>query len=207
MHLLLTDRLVCPRCGPAFGLILRADRLEERRVLEGGLGCPNCRATYPVSGGVGDLRPPPRSSPDAADLDLPGVDEERLEVVHALLGVVQGPGHLLLTGTAARFAPGLARRIPEVEAVTVHPAADAWEETAGVSRLRVGPVLPFSPRTFRGVLLERPGGREPLREAARLLGGEGRVVVLEADGETAGHLMAAGLTVQLDDQGVVVAGR
>lgn len=207
MHLLLTDRLVCPRCGPAFGLILRADRLENRRVLEGGLGCPNCRETYPVSGGVGDLRPPPRGPADAGDEAPPDAAEERLDVVHALLGVVEGPGHLLLQGTTARFAPGLVRRIPHIEVVTTHPAAVRREETPGVSRLRTGPVLPFSPRTFRGVLLERPEGRETLREAARLLGTEGRVVVLEADGDTAGHLMAAGLTVRLDDQGVVVAGR
>lgn len=207
MHLLLTDRLVCPRCGPAFGLILRADRLEDRRVLEGGLGCPNCREMYPVSRGTGDLRPPPRTPDDPAEASLPEATEERLEVVHALLGVVEGPGHLLLRGAAARFAPGLVRRIRDIEVVTTHPALVRLDEMAGVSRLRTGPVLPFSPRSFRGVLLESARGREDLREAARLLAGEGRVVVLEADGDTAGHLMAAGLTVRLDDQGVVVAGR
>ena len=61
MHLLLTDRLTCPRCGPEFGLVLLADRLEDRRVLEGALGCPNCRDRYPVRDGFGDLRPPPRT--------------------------------------------------------------------------------------------------------------------------------------------------
>lgn len=60
MHLLVTDRLSCPRCGPTFGLILLADDLRDRRVLEGALGCANCRERYPVRGGFGDLRPPPR---------------------------------------------------------------------------------------------------------------------------------------------------
>ena len=38
MHILLTDLLFCPRCGPQHGLILLANRLEERRVLDGWLG-------------------------------------------------------------------------------------------------------------------------------------------------------------------------
>ena len=56
MHLLLTDRLTCPRCGPSFGLILLADRMNDRRVVDGVLGCPNCRDGFPVRDGFGDLR-------------------------------------------------------------------------------------------------------------------------------------------------------
>lgn len=51
MHLLLTDILSCPRCGPEFGLILLADRIEARRVLAGILGCANCRSKYPIREG------------------------------------------------------------------------------------------------------------------------------------------------------------
>lgn len=60
MHLLLTDRLTCPRCGPTFGLILLADRMDERRVVAGSLGCPNCRDRFRVADGFADLRAPPR---------------------------------------------------------------------------------------------------------------------------------------------------
>ena len=49
MHILLTDVVTCPRCGPEFGLILLADRFEERRVMQGRLGCPNCREEYEPS--------------------------------------------------------------------------------------------------------------------------------------------------------------
>lgn len=56
MHILLTDILACPRCGPEFGLVLLADRVEDRRVLEGRLGCPNCREQYPIAGGGVDAR-------------------------------------------------------------------------------------------------------------------------------------------------------
>ena len=61
MNVLLVDYLACPRCGPAFGLVLVAREVEERRVRTGLLGCPNCRDEFPVEDGFGDLRPPPRS--------------------------------------------------------------------------------------------------------------------------------------------------
>lgn len=53
MHILLTDILTCPRCGPEFGLILLADELRDRRVHEGTLGCANCRGRWPVRRGFG----------------------------------------------------------------------------------------------------------------------------------------------------------
>ena len=61
MNVALTDHLVCPRCGPPFGLVLLARDVRDRRVREGEFGCPNCRDRFPVEGGFGDLRPPPRA--------------------------------------------------------------------------------------------------------------------------------------------------
>ena len=58
MHIVLTDVLTCPRCGPSFPLILLANRVENRRVLDGVLGCANCREKYPVQDGLGKLRVP-----------------------------------------------------------------------------------------------------------------------------------------------------
>jgi len=90
MHILLTNILSCPRCGPEFGLVLLADRVEDRRVVEGRLGCPNCREQYPVARGVLDARlpadrpaPPPAAagteSPEAA---LPGDDTPSPDAAH-----------------------------------------------------------------------------------------------------------------------------
>ncbi|HSG46852.1 MAG TPA: hypothetical protein VLA43_03440, partial [Longimicrobiales bacterium] len=149
MHILMTDRLTCPRCGPAFGLILRSDRLVDRRTLDGGLGCPNCREVYPITAGAGDLRPPPRGPVPPATLEEPVFRD--VEVAHALLGVVEGPGELALLGEAARFAPALAERIPDLELAAVHPATFLWEEAPGISRMVAGPRLPFADRKFRGV--------------------------------------------------------
>lgn len=70
MHILLTDVLTCPNCGPEFGLILLADRVENRRVLEGTLGCANCRERYGIDEGFADLRPSEAhrgAAPDSKD--------------------------------------------------------------------------------------------------------------------------------------------
>ena len=67
MNVALTDHLVCPRCGPPFGLILLAHEVRDRRVRRGEFGCANCRDRFPVEDGFGDLRPPPRGAgPDGA---------------------------------------------------------------------------------------------------------------------------------------------
>ncbi|MBW3533907.1 MAG: hypothetical protein KY453_01605 [Gemmatimonadetes bacterium] len=121
MNVLLTDRLSCPRCGPEFGLILLAERTEKRRVLEGRMGCPNCRDRFPVSRGFGDLRAPPRSAlPPVESLDAPPA--EATERLRALLGVAEGPGNLALVGPVVAHAAGLAQRTPETEVVAVDAA-------------------------------------------------------------------------------------
>jgi uncharacterized protein YbaR (Trm112 family) len=67
MHILLTDILTCPRCGPAFGLILLAEQTAGRRVLQGVLGCANCRERYPVRDGAIFFAGAPRNAGGTAD--------------------------------------------------------------------------------------------------------------------------------------------
>ena len=116
MHLLLTDRLACPRCGAGFGLILRADKLVDRRVIEGGLGCPNCRDRFPIVDGFADLRPPPRGDLPAAPA-RGAVEPAETDALAALLGVTEGPGNIGVVGALSAHAGGLADRIQGVEIV------------------------------------------------------------------------------------------
>ena len=140
-------------------------------------------------------------------MTLPEPDDEELLKAQALLGITEGPGEVVLAGSAARFAPGLARRVTGMEMVALHTAVLGWEEEEGVSRLVAGGVLPFFDRGLRGVLMEGEGDRKALREGARVLGAGHRMVVLDAPPGVAETLMGAGLTVQLDTDGVVVARR
>lgn len=208
MHVLLTDRLTCPRCGPRFGLILLADRVEERRVLEGLLGCPNCREKYPVRGGFGDLRAPPRTPLEHED--APGLDEpdpEGTVRLGALLGVAAGPGHLLLVGGPAGHAEALAGMLEEVEVVAVHPGLHGRDEVPGVSRIAAGPGLPLYDRMVRGAALDGTVAEGMLDEARRAVAPGGRLVVVGPSPEVRDRLAASGLTPVLDEEGVVVVTR
>ena len=214
MHLLLTDRLSCPRCGPPLGLILRADRMEDRRVLDGVLGCPNCRDGFSVVDGFADLRAPPReplgaglAGPPGEPGDAPAVEGGRAERLVALLGIVGGPGTIALVGEPARLAPRVAAALPELLVVAVDPDLRRWPEVPEVSRMAAAPGLPFFGSSLRGVALDGRLGAEWLGEAARVVQPRARVVVLHAPGGATAALEASGLTVLAAEAETVVAAR
>jgi uncharacterized protein YbaR (Trm112 family) len=210
VHLLLTDRLTCPRCGPPFGLILRADRMESRLVLDGVLGCPNCRDSFPIVDGFADLRAPPRDELGPGLAGAPGVvspRSERAERLVALLGIVGGPGTVALVGGPAGMAPEVAAALPELLVVAVDPDLRAWPETPDVSRLASAPGLPFFDSTLRAVALDGRLGGGWLAEAARVLQPRARLVVLHAPEDARAALEARGLTVLAAEAETVVVAR
>ena len=202
MHILLTDRLTCPRCGPDFGLILLAKRLAERRVLDGALGCANCRDQFPIQGGFADLRPPPRD-PLTATLPAEDSDVEATNRLAALLGVSEGPGTVALLGSVAVHAAALADRLPEIEVVAVDAATQVEVERERVSRLVTGVALPFHPWTFRA--LATVGDVVTPEEAVRVVGHGGRVVMERPGPDATVRLERAGSRILLQEDGWLVA--
>lgn len=208
MHLLVTDRLACPRCGPAFGLILLARHMADRRVDEGALGCPNCREQYPVEGGVADLRPPPRPRPPPPPAAPRPAGEDEAVKVAALLGLHEGPQQVLLAGEALGVAVALVALAPDSEVVTVEEAALGLPPTRGISRLRAAPGrIPFQSRSLRGIVLGGVTGEDLLEEALRVLAPGGRLVVMDGAPGTARRLMDGGLGLLLEHPGALVATR
>ncbi|HUF76199.1 MAG TPA: Trm112 family protein [Longimicrobiales bacterium] len=214
MHLLLTDRLSCPRCGPQLGLILRADRMESRLVMEGVLGCPNCRDAFAVVDGFADLRAPPRdplgeglAGPPPETVDASPAEAERADRLVALLAVVGGPGTIALVGEPARLALRVAAALPELLVAAVDPDLRHWPEVPEVSRLAAAPGLPFFGSTLRAVAVDGRLGAEWLREAARVVQPRARVVVLHAPEGATATLEASGLTVLAAEAETVVAAR
>jgi uncharacterized protein YbaR (Trm112 family) len=205
VHLLMTDRLACPRCGPEFGLVLLAHELAARRVLMGSLGCANCRERYPIEDGHCDLRPPPREGYALSGIveSIPG-DPVTLG---ALIGVTKGPGEVALLGRLANHGPDMAASIPGIEMVCVDGGLRGLPEESGVSRFAAGQMLPFQSGVMRGVALL--ASDEPLRlgEAARILARGSRLVALNAPAGTAEELGRLDLELVLDEGGTVVARR
>lgn len=200
MNLLLTDHMTCPACRAGGGLILLADRVEGRRVLDGQLGCPNCRAKYRVTDGVaffGD------AAAGAARADrLSAGDGMRLA---ALAGVTEGPAMLLVIGPYQAVAAEIAGVLKEVEIVVATPAPQPSPERAGVSVLRVGGHLPLRDGSMRGVIMTGAEA-EMVDEAVRVSALAARIVLIAAAPSAAAALRTRGVHVlaEQDDTLVVV---
>lgn len=205
MFLPLTDLLTCPRCGPEHGLILLAERISDRRVLEGALGCPRCRTRYPVAGGFADLRPEPGAALSAARAEpVEGAGEEAVRLA-ALMGL-EGAGYALLIGQGAVWAPAVAALFEGGEVIVVGEESAGWGEARGVSRLAATGQLPFFARSLRGVALTE-GAAGWLEEGARVLAPGGRLLLEGAPADAGPRLEAAGLQLLAEERGAVVAVR
>lgn len=173
MQLLLTDRLTCPRCGPTFGLILLADRMSDRRVRDGRLGCPNCRDSFPIVDGFADLRAPPRG-----------------ELGPGLAGEAPGPGDLPPEHGAAGEASPASNALPNATPAT--PATPDAASGGAQEAAREAPISAFDTEPSRMIaLLGIPRGPGtvalvgwPARFAAALLDTVEDLEVVAVDADT-----------------------
>lgn len=206
MHILVTDLLACPRCGPEFGLILRADELRARRVIEGCLACANCRTQYPVRRGFSDLRPSASGPGMLEPLDAENAREALR--LGALLGE-EGTGvrPVALVGEVAGQAGLLSGWMDGTELLALHADLSDAGEREGISRLGVGAGrLPFLSGSLGGVAVKGPADVSFIRELARVLSPGSRLVCLEPGEGAAAEMEAAGLVLRtMSADGVVGA--
>ena len=196
MHILVTDLLACPRCGPEFGLILRADELVARRVITGRLACANCRTQYPVRRGFADLRFPPSGSgsPEPLEAENP---REALRL-GALLGEGAGGRPVALVGGVAGQAGPLGGWMEGVELLAVHADLSGAEEREGISRLGAAAGrLPFLSGSLGGVAVKGADGVYPIPELARVLAPGAGLSCLEPGEDTGPKMEAAGLGLRM----------
>lgn len=206
MHLLVTDRLACPRCGPEFGLVLLAEELRDRRVLRGALGCANCRERYPVRQGFGDLRPPPRSDSGAGGGIPEGSAEEAFRLA-ALIGVSEGPGLILLRDGWVAQASRLAHMIGEIEVVALDPGLREGPEEPGVTRIAATDRLPFFSGSLRGLALQDSDPSRDLDEEIRVLGPGSRIVIRAPAPDRLERLEERDMEILLQTESLLVAVR
>ena len=203
MYSPLSDVVTCPRCGPAYGLVLLADRAENRRVLEGWFGCMNCREKYRVTGGFCDLAFGPAPAGEAVEASLFNAEQ-----LAAFMGVAEGPALLLVAGAGAEHAGRLADTIEGVEVLAFSSSLREETERPGVSRFAAGGVLPFRNASVQAVALTDATTAELMEEAARVVAARGRVVVARGSNSDAGErLQRAGLRMVAQDERATVAER
>lgn len=199
MNLLLTDRLICPRCDAGAGLILLADRVVGRRVIAGRLGCPSCREQYPVVEGTADFV-------KTAVADEPVQAAEDPTQMAALLGVTEGPAMLLMLGAFEEAAAMIAGLVEDVEVVVARAEVRPRPDREGVSVLRIGERIPMYDGSMRGVVVSA-GALHLVAEAVRVCAIAGRIVILGATAQARSALAERGLRVLAERGDVLVAVR
>lgn len=148
MFLPLVDSLRCPKVHAETWLVASIERLDDRDIISGVLGCPECLAEYPIRDGVvhfdGHAHRPPFIAPTehdalrlAAGLDL--TDARMNAILHGAWGasapIIAGmsPAHLLLVNPPEGIASGDGVSIVVGEAVrfaSASMAAAAIDATA-----------------------------------------------------------------------------
>jgi uncharacterized protein YbaR (Trm112 family) len=175
MHLDLIDALRCPARHDESTLVASIDRLDGRYIAEGSLGCPVCRARYPIGGFVAWFTPA-ETAAKATD-PAPRIGDDALLRAAALLDMRAPGARYLLTGTWGWLAAALAAAY-DVQLVVLNPPPGV-EPGDGLSILRVGDRLPMAAGTAAGVAIDASvAGQQELlggllaavRPAGRLVG-------------------------------------
>jgi len=199
VHIELTEMLRCPERHEEGYLVMSTGEMLGRMVRSGMLGCPVCGKEYPILRGAAQFsRPSVAPSGTAPGSPLP-VDAQTLQ---ALLDLSGPGGYVLLLGSAAHHAVGLAALMGGIHFVGVN-APDDVEELPVLSLLACEAMIPLRQTVARAATVgpDRLGAAW-LAEARRVLL-PGRRLVIESERVAA----PAGLTQLALGHGLFVAER
>ncbi len=167
----LIDTLRCPVAHEDSWLVATSSRRVERHIMDGRLGCPVCRSTFPIVDGVVCFR-----EPGATTVALPTDDDTAFRLA-AQLHLVESGVPILLVGEWSCAAPALLGLNPTlVMFIGDTRLTLVTEDRVSVLRLPDG-VLPLATGSLRGVALDT-GHATPayLAESARVVRAGGRLV-------------------------------
>ena len=148
MFIELVDALRCPEDHEESWLVLASQRIVARHILEGTLGCPVCRAEYPIHDGVLDFTR--GGKPHVAAAVTPAAQEAMR--LAAFLGLDDALGFAVLLGGWGSQALEL-RALVECPIVLVDPPADV-EAAPGLSIIRTAGPVPIAPASARAVAID-----------------------------------------------------
>lgn len=185
MFVELLEKLRCPNPHEPTALIATVSRTVDRHIVEGLLGCPVCRAEFPIHEGaleIGDAGDAPpagegarRSStvpPDAASAEE-AVSNTSTIRTGALLGLDERAGVYVVSQTCAAMIPDLTALAPHALFIALS-SGPRVPGAAAVIRLR-GDVLPLAASCARGVVIDH-ATPAMLQSAAEALVPGGRLV-------------------------------
>jgi uncharacterized protein YbaR (Trm112 family) len=202
MHIELTEMLRCPEDHHEEFLVLSTSEMNGRMVWMGLVGCPVCHRNFEIIDGIVDFtevvtgerqaRAVRRTPAPASPVIL---DPQSLQ---ALLDLGGPGGYVVLLGSAARLAEGLAGVMGGIHFVGINAPPDV-EELPILSLLQTDRVIPLRQAMARGVVVGAELAGTPwVREGVKVLL-RGRRLVIEDE-----LAAPAGLTKLASDQGVWV---
>ena len=207
MHVDAIQYLICPGSHRPAALVASAWEQQDRRIVRGALGCPECGAEYPISGGVANFRNAapqpggePSVTPNSAVAEPP--NEGAATRLAAQFDLTQPERRVLLFGDYAGLAPALSVMFDaQCFAVGVESGLEG-EVAALASVMRIGASLPFAQASLHGVAMDAQHvALMGLTEACAILRPHGRLVA------PAGARVAPGLTELARDEREWVAAR
>ncbi len=156
MFIELIDRLRCVNDHALDWLVASTGELHGRDVTRGILGCPSCKAQFPIARGIVDFARGSAPTPSASPIT--GVTNEETQRLAALLDLASPGGMVVLTGGWSALAPALAIVADGVQMLAINPV-DGLASGDGVS-LATAPagVMPLRPGMARGVALDEAHG-------------------------------------------------
>ena len=163
MFIELTEILRCPNDHAESYVVAAPIAMDGRRIVRGVIGCPECKAEFPIVHGVAYFGADPgaQACPPLPDYDV--------AALRAFLNLDGPGGYAALVGSAARFGSEVAALLPGVHIVAVNPPAGVTP--LPMLSLLVDPRgLPFKSATLRAVALGADCAAVPwLADAARVL--------------------------------------
>jgi len=173
MFIELVETLRCPTPHEESWLVLAADRITARHVVAGTVGCPVCKAEFPIREGVVDFR----RGPHAPTTPTQPADAEQAMRLAAFLGLDDALGYALLMGEWGAHALAL-RGLVECPLILCDPPADV-EAAPGLSILRTDGPVPLAAGSARATALDpgrSEGAEERIASAVRATRVKGRMV-------------------------------
>lgn len=175
MFIEVVDAFRCTRDHEVTWLVASADRLEDRDIITGELGCPVCGARYPIVSGVADFRDPADRLSATAAPPAPPVGERAVRAA-ALLGLTEAGGMVVLAGTWGDAAHEVSALVEGIHVLAIDPPG-LVASGFGVSVARAGTTLPLRPESVRGVALDAAHAAGPfLESSAAALKAAGRLL-------------------------------
>ena len=183
MHIELTEMLRCPETHEEAFLVMSTGEMVGRMVRSGILGCPVCRKEYPIVKGVVNFSArgpgeglPPRQKYAVASGDPPRSPDA--QTLQALLDLSGPGGYVVLVGSAARHAVGLAALMGGIHFIGINAPPEV-EELPVLSLLACETTIPLRRAMARAVVVGPERASPPwLNEALRVLL-PGRRLVIE----------------------------